>query len=124
MPCLALPLAKEHVELGLAKIGVERAQAADLCHQPGSGGSALFGRAGLQGSRVTALGFEGGLPALERAARDTEGITGCGYPVKPPDAVADVLHLQVLSHIDLFAFLTSSQSAKVCGSTSGGHSHS
>jgi len=49
---------------------------------------------GVWKSRVTALGFAGRLPAVERAAQDTEGITGCGYPVKPPDAVADVLHLQ------------------------------
>lgn len=75
-----------------------------------------------QGSRVAALGFEGGFPAVEGAARDTEGVTGRGqsvlveetknfkasvgifgchvpkmpqsrYPVKPPDAVPTAVDL-------------------------------
>jgi hypothetical protein len=120
------PRAKEHVEFDLTEIGVERAQAADLSHQPGVGlgGSALFGRAGLrcQGGRVAALGLEGGLPAVEGAARDTKGVTGrrqavlveetknfkasvgifgchapkmpqSRYPVKPPDAIPNVVDL-------------------------------
>jgi len=93
---LGAPGLEQHVELGLAEVGVEGAQAADFAHQAGVGlgHPALSWSAGLrcQGSRVVALGFEGGLPAVEGAARDAKGVTGRRQAVLVEDLNPCSLH--------------------------------
>jgi hypothetical protein len=122
---LGAPGGEQHVELGLAEVWVERAQAADLVDQAriGLGGSLPLGGRGFcrQGGGVATLGLERGLPAVERAAGDVEGVAGrcqavllegpknleaslsifgrhvpkmpqSGDLVTPPDPVSHVLH--------------------------------
>jgi len=74
------PRAKEHVAFALAKIGVERA-ARDTEGVTGRGQAVLVEKAQ---DFKTSLGIFG---------RHVPKIPQSRYPVKPPDAVADVLHL-------------------------------
>jgi hypothetical protein len=71
-----------------------------------------------QGSRVAGLGFEGGFPAVERAARDTEGVTGCGQAV----LVEETKHFK--ASVDIFGYHASKDAPEpLPGKTPGCDTH-